>query len=66
MPVLFVLFKLPGKLNEVDADDNLPLDLALQGRQEGIAQTLVKYKVDVNMADCNKRCLIHKAINRGM
>jgi hypothetical protein len=57
--------QLPGKLNEADADDNLPLDLALQGCLEGIAQTLVKYRVDLNMADHTKRRLIHKAISRG-
>jgi ankyrin repeat protein len=54
------------KLNEVDSKGDLPLDLALNSRQESIAQTLVKHKVDVNKRDNSGKCLLHKAIKRGM
>lgn len=58
-------FQLPGKLNEIDNNGNLTLDLALQSHLEGIAQTLVKHKVDVNGIDHSGLCLLHKAIKRG-
>jgi hypothetical protein len=53
------------KLNEVDSKGDLPLDLALNSRQESIAQTLIKHKVDVNKRDNSGKCLLHKAIKRG-
>jgi ankyrin repeat protein len=34
------------KLNEVDSKGDLPLDLALNSRQESIAQTLIKHKAN--------------------
>lgn len=53
------------KLNEVDSKGDLPLDLALNSRQESIAQTLIKHRVDVNKRDNSGKCLLHKAIKRG-
>lgn len=61
----FLLIQLPGKLNEIDTEGRLPLDLALQQCLEGIAQTLVKHKVDVNRKDRSGLCLLHQAIKRG-
>lgn len=57
--------QLPGKLNEFDSSGSLPLDLALDTRQESIASTLIKHQVNVNMADQTGCCLLHKSINRG-
>ncbi|KAK2174571.1 hypothetical protein NP493_794g01007 [Ridgeia piscesae] len=57
--------ELPAKLNEVDTEGRLPLDLALQQGLEGIAQTLIKHKVDVNRKDRSGLYLLHQAIKRG-
>ncbi|XP_076107100.1 rabankyrin-5-like isoform X1 [Mytilus galloprovincialis] len=57
--------QLSNKLNEVDGKGDLPLDLALHSRQESIAQTLIKHRVDVNRRDNSGKCLLHKAIKRG-
>ena len=62
--VILYYSQLPGKLNEIDTKGDLPLDLALQSQLEGIAKTLVKYKVDVNRTDHSGLCLLHKAIKR--
>ena len=62
----FASFQLPAKLDEIDSKGDLALDLALQGRLDGIAQTLVKHKVNVNRADAQGLTLLHKAIKRGM
>ncbi|XP_054749515.2 rabankyrin-5-like [Lytechinus pictus] len=56
--------QLPGKLNEVDDRGDLPLDLALSSKQESIASELVKHKVDIDRADRQGHCLLHKAIKR--
>jgi ankyrin repeat protein len=56
---------LPGKLNEIDNRGDIPLDLALQGKQESIAATLISHRVDVNRTDNAGRCLLHKALKRG-
>ncbi|XP_046578318.1 rabankyrin-5-like [Haliotis rubra] len=57
--------QLSVKLNEVDNRGDVSLDLALQTKQEGIAQTLVGHKADVNKKDNSGKCLLHKAIKRG-
>ena len=62
----FASFQLPAKLDEIDTKGDLALDLALQGRLDGIAQTLVKHKVNVNRADALGLTLLHKAVKRGM
>uniref|UniRef100_A0A8C0GXG9 Ankyrin repeat and FYVE domain containing 1 n=1 Tax=Chelonoidis abingdonii TaxID=106734 RepID=A0A8C0GXG9_CHEAB len=57
--------QLPGKLNELDHNGDLALDLALSRRLESIATTLVNYKADVDMVDKRGWSLLHKAIQRG-
>nr|XP_042713698.1 rabankyrin-5 isoform X3 [Chrysemys picta bellii] len=57
--------QLPGKLNELDHNGDLALDLALSRRLESIATTLVNYKADVDMVDNKGWSLLHKAIQRG-
>jgi len=59
------LLQLPGNLNEFDGGGNLPLDLALDTRQESIASTLIKHRVNVDMADQTGCCLLHKSIKKG-
>ncbi|XP_072163422.1 rabankyrin-5-like [Diadema setosum] len=56
--------QLPGKLNEVDERNDLPLDLALSTKQESIASELVKHRADVDRADRQGFSLLHKAIKR--
>lgn len=64
----FVLsgFQLPGKLNELDNNSDLALDLALSRKLESIATTLVNNKADVDMVDQSGWTLLHKAIQRGV
>ncbi|XP_035889134.1 LOW QUALITY PROTEIN: rabankyrin-5-like [Phyllostomus discolor] len=57
--------QLPGKLNELDHNGDLALDLALSRRLESIATTLVSHKADVDMVDKNGWSLLHKGIQRG-
>ncbi|XP_074870134.1 rabankyrin-5 isoform X2 [Carettochelys insculpta] len=57
--------QLPRKLNELDQNGDLALDLALSRRLESIATTLVNYKADVDMVDKRGWSLLHKAIQRG-
>ncbi|KAM6466332.1 rabankyrin-5 isoform 1-T1 [Liasis olivaceus] len=57
--------QLPGKLNELDHNGDLALDLALCRRLESIATTLVNHKADVDMVDKKGWSLLHKAIQRG-
>nr|XP_020019082.1 rabankyrin-5 isoform X3 [Castor canadensis] len=57
--------QLPGKLNEVDHNGDLALDLALSRQLESIATTLVSHKADVDMVDKNGWSLLHKGIQRG-
>lgn len=57
--------QLPGKLNELDDNGDLALDLALSRRLESIATTLVNNKADVDMVDKTGWSLLHKAIQRG-
>ncbi|XP_060560051.1 rabankyrin-5-like, partial [Ruditapes philippinarum] len=53
------------KLNEVDNQGDLPLDLALKSKQESVAQTLVGHGVNCSNKDNAGRSLLHKAIKRG-
>ncbi|XP_023688715.1 rabankyrin-5 isoform X1 [Paramormyrops kingsleyae] len=57
--------QLPGKLNELDNNGDLALDLALSRKLESIATTLVNNKADVDMVDQSGWSLLHKAIQRG-
>ncbi|XP_069470823.1 rabankyrin-5 isoform X2 [Ambystoma mexicanum] len=56
--------QLPGKLNELDKNGDLALDLALSRKLESIATTLVNNKADVDMVDNKGWSLLHKAIQR--
>lgn len=70
--VVFVVYiavyglQLPGKLNELDNNGDLALDLALSRKLESIATTLVNNKADVDMVDQSGWSLLHKAIQRGV
>lgn len=57
--------QLPAKLNELDNNGDLALDLALSRKLESIATTLVNNKADVDMVDQSGWSLLHKAIQRG-
>ncbi|KAJ8412357.1 hypothetical protein AAFF_G00126930 [Aldrovandia affinis] len=57
--------QLPGKLNELDNNGDLAMDLALSRKLESIATTLVNNKADVDMVDQSGWSLLHKAIQRG-
>ena len=58
--------QLPGKLNELEpSSGQVPLHIALAEKQESIARTLVGHGCDVNMADYDGKCLLHKAITQG-
>ncbi|XP_041096935.1 rabankyrin-5 [Polyodon spathula] len=57
--------QLPGKVNELDSNGDLALDLALSRRLDSIASTLVNSKADVDMVDQHGCSLLHKAIQRG-
>lgn len=65
LPVSTAPPQLPGKLNELDNNGDLALDLALCRKLEGIATTLVNNKADVDMVDQSGWSLLHKAIQRG-
>ena len=43
----------------------MPLHIALMQQQECIAKTLVGHGCNVNMADIDGQCLLHKAIKQG-
>lgn len=58
--------RLPGKLDEVEPQTGLlPLEIALNERQESIAETLVQHKCDINAPDSDGRTLLHKSIEVG-
>ena len=57
--------QLPTKLSELDESGNLALDLALLVRHEGIANTLVSHKCDLNVRNREGYTLLHLAIMRG-
>lgn len=54
------------KLNEFDNRGDLPLNIASEKQQDGIARTLISHKVDVNARDGKQRSLLHMAIDRGL
>lgn len=56
--------QLPAKLNELDQNGDLALDLALSRKLESIATTLVSSRADVDMVDQKGWSLLHKAIHR--
>lgn len=56
---------MPAKLNEVDENGNLPIELALLKCNESIATKLVESGCSLDMPDGDGRCLLHKAVSRG-
>ena len=60
-----VVIQIPGKLSERDQDGQLPLNLALMQRHEGICNTLISHKCDLNVADSKGKTMLHLAIIRG-
>ena len=63
--MLYTTVQLPGKLDECDDEGKIPLNLALLHRHEGIANTLVSHKCDLNLRDRTGNTLLHLAIGRG-
>jgi ankyrin repeat protein len=57
--------QLPGKLNEVDDLNQLPLQLALASCQDSIANNLVKHGVDLNAVNTSGTCLLNFFIQSG-
>ena len=56
--------ELDTKLNEVDTEGRLPLDLALELKEDGIARSLVEHKVNINQMNCEGETLLHLTISR--
>lgn len=56
--------QLAVKVNEVDRNGDIPLDLALKSKQEEVARTLVNHKANVNTVDNKGKSLLHRAIER--
>lgn len=57
--------QLPQKLDECNNEGDIPLNLALLNRHEGIANTLVSHKCDLDIQDPDGNSLLHLAILRG-
>ncbi|XP_066251901.1 rabankyrin-5 isoform X2 [Euwallacea similis] len=57
--------RLSDVVNVWSQQDELPLDLALRGKNESIAATLVQHNADINIRDPNGESLLHRAIKRG-
>lgn len=55
---------LGSKVNEMDRLGDIPLDLALKSKQEGVARTLLNHKANVNAVDGKGCSLLHRAISR--
>lgn len=55
---------LSDKVNEVDDQNDIPLDLALKSKQQSIADNLLQYKANVNTQDHHGQTLLHRAIQR--
>ncbi|XP_066933488.1 rabankyrin-5-like [Clytia hemisphaerica] len=58
--------QIPGKLNEVEPETGLtPLQIALNERQESIANTLVQHNCDINSPNSEGKTLLHRSIEDG-
>jgi len=57
--------ELTQRINEVNEQGRLPLDLALESGQYGIASSLVDHQVNLNELDRNGWSSLHLAIDRG-
>ena len=56
--------ELNTKLNEIDTTGRLPLDLALELKEDGIARSLVEHKANINQMNAEGETLLHLAITR--
>lgn len=65
LTTFFFPWQLPQRLNECDDEGNIPLNLALLNRHEGIANTLVSHGCDLDIQDPEGNSLLHLAILRG-
>ena len=63
---MFHYFKLPARLNAVDCNGELALNIALHLRHDALATCLVQHGASVDCADQDGRRLLHKAIHRRM
>ena len=52
------------KLNEVDSDGRLPLDLSLELEEDGISRSLVEHKANINQMDTAGKTILHLTIER--
>ena len=64
-PCCFLYFQLPQKLDELDDRGTIPLNLALINKNEGIANTLVSNRCNLDVTDKDGNTLLHLAIARG-
>ena len=56
--------ELSVKLNEVDSEGRLPLDLSLELQEDGISRSLVEHKANINQVDSQGMTILHLAIQR--
>ncbi|XP_060532687.1 rabankyrin-5 isoform X2 [Cylas formicarius] len=56
--------RLSDVVNVWSQSDELPLDLALRGKNDSIASTLVQHNADVNLRDSRGDPLLHRALKR--
>ena len=56
--------ELSVKLNELDISGRLPLDLALELEEDGIARSLVEHRANINQMNGEGETLLHLAIAR--
>ena len=58
-------FQLFERVNEFDEHGELPLELALKLKLDGMAENLVRHQADINRFDEQHRTLLHLSIERG-
>lgn len=58
-------FQLATRVNELDDQGELALELALKTKQDSMAENLVRHQADINRIDAENRTLLHLAIKRG-
>ncbi|CAF3345195.1 unnamed protein product [Rotaria socialis] len=56
---------LEERVNEIDDQAELALELALTTKQDSMAENLVRHKADINHIDNKNQTLLHLAIKRG-
>ena len=56
---------LDERVNEIDDQNELGLELALKTKQDSMAENLVRHKADINHINNRNQTLLHLAIKRG-